>query len=195
MSEDWRPAGRVVRRGKRALGALLLSCSLVGLVACGFNAQTNQPYTPSDGTNADIGDGGILKVRNLVVISREDGQGIVSASIVANEEDTLDSVTVAPFKADGTDAPAATASLPTPMRLTPGSLTILTNGPLLTVQATDLRAGLDALVTMQFEKAGAVNLRAPVVDGTLAPWSTISPSPGGSASPGESPSPSPSATS
>jgi len=193
VSEDWRPAGRVVRRGRRALGALLLSCSLVGLVACGFNAQTNQPYTPADGTNADIGESGILKVRNLVVVSREEGQGIVSASIVANEEDTLDSVTVAPFKADGTDAPAATASLPTPMRLTPGSLTILTNGPLLTVEASDLTAGLDALVTMQFEKAGAVNLRAPVVDGTLEPWSSISATPSAGAS--ESPSPSPSATS
>lgn len=190
MSDDRRPAGRAARRGARALVAWLLSCSLVGLVAaCGFNAETNQPYTPSDGTNADIGDDGALKVRNLVIISRADGQGIVSASVIANAEDQLTGVTVAPFTADGTDGPPAAAELAAPLQLGGGSLTILTQGPLITVQAPELTAGLDALVTMQFANAGSVPLRAPVVDGTLQPWSTITPTPSGS------PSPSPSATS
>lgn len=190
MSDDRRPAGRAARRGARALVAWLLSCSLVGLVAaCGFNAATNQPYTPSDGTNADIGTDGTLKVRNLVIISRADGQGIVSASVIANAEDQLTGVTVAPFLADGTDGPPAAAGLAAPLQLGGGSLTILTQGPLITVQAPELTAGLDALVIMQFANAGSVPLRAPVVDGTLEPWSTITPVPGGSASP------SPSATS
>ena len=104
VSEDWRPGGRVVHRGTRALVALLLSCSLVGLMAaCGFNAQTNQPYTPADGTNADIGTDGVLKIRNLVVISRAEGEGIVSASLIGNAEDQLTGITVAPFLADGSD--------------------------------------------------------------------------------------------
>lgn len=182
MSEDRRPA----KRAARALVAWLLSCSLVGLVAaCGFNAQTNQPYTPSDGTNADIGPDGELKIRNLVIISRVEGQGIVSASLIGNAEDQLTGVTVAPVKADGTDAEAVAAMLPAPLQLGNGSLTILTDGPLITVQAPELTAGLDALVTMQFANAGSVPMRAPVVDGTLEPWSTITPaaSPSPSASP------------
>ena len=184
----------MVRRGTRALVALLLSCSLVGLMAaCGFKAQTNQPYTPADGTNADIGTDGVLKIRNLVVISRAEGEGIVSASLIGNAEDQLTGITVAPFLADGSDGPAVPAQLPAPLSLGGGSLTVLTNGPLVTVQAPEMMAGLDALVTLQFAKAGSVPLRAPVVDGTLEPWSTISATPGASASP--SPSPSPSATS
>jgi len=186
VSEDRRPAGRAARRSARTLVAWLLSCSLVGLVAaCGFNAQTNQPYTPADGTNADIGTDGALKIRNLVIISRGAGEGIVSASLIGNAEDQLTGVTVAPIKTDGADASPAAAVLPGPLRLGNGSLTVLTDGPLITVRAPELMAGLDALVTLQFAKAGSVPLRAPVVDGSVQPWSRITPRPSGgpSASP------------
>lgn len=197
MSHDRRPAGRASGRAARALAALLLSFGLVGLAAgCGFDAQLLKPYTPADGTNKDIGEDGTLKVRNLVVVSRAKGQGILSATLVSNAAERLTRVTVAPHTLQGTTGPAVPITLAAPTELAAGSLVVLTNQqPLLTVSAPDLEAGSSATVVMTFEKAGEVTLDCPVVDGTQAPWSTISPSPSssganGSASPSASPSPS-----
>jgi hypothetical protein len=198
VSQDRRPAGRASGRAARALAALLLSFGLVGLAAgCGFDAQLLKPYNPADGTNKDIGEDGTLKVRNLVVVSRAKGEGILSVTLVANTAERLTGATVAPHTLQGTTGPAVPVTVASPIELAPGSLVVLTNQqPLLTVSAPDLEAGSAATVVMQFEKAGAVTLDCPVVDGTQAPWSTISPSPAASGASGSpSPSPSPSATS
>jgi hypothetical protein len=197
VSQDRRPAGRASGRATRALAALLLSFGLVGLAAgCGMNAQLLQPYNPADGTNKDIGEDGTLKVRNLVVVSRAKGEGILSATFVSNAAEQLTGATVAPHTLQGTTGPAVPVTIAPPIELAPGSLVVLTNQqPLLTVSAPDLEAGSAATVVMQFEKAGAVTLECPVVDGTQAPWSTISPSPAASGAGSASPSPSPSATS
>ena len=187
MSVNRRPAGRA----RRAVAAWLLTFGLVGLAAgCGFQAQLNQPYTPADGTNRDIGTDGAIKVRNLVIISRAAGQGIVSASLIGNVEDQLTGVSVTPLKADGSAGTPATADLPSPIRLGGGSLTVLTNQELLTVSAPDLQPGLTASVTLQFAQAGAVALQCPVVDGTVIPWATISPTPSAGSSPSAGASPS-----
>ncbi|WP_454227400.1 hypothetical protein [Propioniciclava flava] len=65
-----------------AASALLLS-------GCGFNAQTLQPYTPAEGVNTQIGD---VKVRNLVVVSDDEGHGYLSASLVSPKNTALVSV-------------------------------------------------------------------------------------------------------
>jgi hypothetical protein len=182
-------AERSGRRLRRVVAAALLSVTLTALVTgCGFNAQTNMPYTPSDGTNADIGNGGALKIRNLVLISRTKGEGIVSATLIGNTDDQLSSVSVAPIKLDGTPAAAVTASPTAPLQLGGGSITVLTNIAPLTVSAPDLMAGLTATVTMTFAKAGPVSLNCPVVDGSIPPWSQVTP--GVSASPTPEPTPS-----
>jgi hypothetical protein len=180
----------------RALAALLLSFGLVVLAAgCGFNAQLLKPYNPADGANKDIGEDGTLKVRNLVVVSRAKGEGILSTTLVANAAERLTGATVAPHTLEGTTGPAVPVTLAAPIELSPGALVVLTQRqPLLTVSAPDLEPGGSATVVMQFEKAGAVTLDCPVVDGTQPPWATISPSPAASGASG-SPTPSPSATS
>lgn len=195
MSEDVRRAGRSGRRVARAAAVVVLALGPVALTAgCGFDAQTNQPYTPADGTNLDVGTDGALKVRNLVVVSRAKGEGFISASLIGNAEDQMTGVSVAPTKVDGTQGSAVTASPAQPLQLGGGSLVVLTNLPLLTVQSPDLVAGLSATVTLQFTKAGPVTLNAPVVDGTQGQWATISPSPTPSALAGDSASPTPSAS-
>jgi hypothetical protein len=186
VSQDRRPAGRARGRAARALAALLLSFPVVGLVAgCGMNAQLLKPYTPGDGTNSDVGgENGTLKVRNLVVISRAKGEGIVSATIVSNAADRLTGATVAPQTLEGTTGAPVPVTLAAPVQLGEGSLVVLTNQqPLITVRAPDLEAGSSATVVMQFAEAGTVTLNCPVVDGTQAPWSTISPSAAASPSP------------
>ena len=212
MSHIRLAAGRAGGRAARALAALLLSLGLVGLAAgCGFDAQLLQPYTPADGTNIDIGEDGTLKVRNVQVVATAPGEGYLSATIVSNAPERLTGATVAPQTLEGTPAPAAPVTLPSPVTLDPGQLLVLTDEPLIRVDAPGLQAGASAVVVMQFAEAGPVTLTAPVVDGTVPPWSEIaasaspSPSPSGSASseatPGgeesgsPSPSPSPSETS
>jgi hypothetical protein len=166
---------------------------MVGLVAgCGMNAQLLKPYTPSDGTNIDVGEDGTLKVRNLVVISRAKGEGILSATIVSNAAERLTGATVAPQTLQGTTSAPVSVTLASPVQLGEGSLVVLTDQqPLITVRAPDLEAGSSATVAMQFAEAGTVTLNCPVVDGTQAPWSTISPSAAASGGTTASPSPSP----
>ena len=83
------------------LVATLLGLALLTLVsACGMNAQTLQPYTPAEGVNFNVGPPGeSVQVRNLMILSREDGVGYVSASMVAEERDALTAVAGHPFKA------------------------------------------------------------------------------------------------
>jgi len=196
VSENRRPAGRAGSRAARALAALLLSVGLVGLAAgCGFDAQLLKPYTPSDGTNIDVGEDGVLKIRNVLVISRTKGEGILSTTIVSNQGEQLTGVTIAPQTLEGTAGAPVAATLPAPIALDPGVLKVLTNTqPLITVTAPELLAGSSATITMQFSKSGQVVINAPVVDGTVEPYSTISPAPA-PAPATASPSPTPSATS
>jgi hypothetical protein len=196
----------------------VLSLGLLGSAAgCGFDAQTSQPYTPADGTNLDVGSDNELKIRNLVVVSKTDGEGIISASIVSGTGDTLTEVAVVPSPLSGSPAPSVTATVPAPVDLPGGRLVVLTNQPLITVSAPQLVAGGAASVTMVFDGVGEVALNCPVVDGNLPEWSSIGaspsptpsteisitrspepqtpvPSPEASGSTGTSPSPSPSAT-
>lgn len=193
MSHIRLAAGRASGRAARALAALLLSLGLVGLVAgCGFDAQLLKPYNPADGTNIDVGEDGTLKVRNLQVVATADGQGYLSATIVSNAPERLTGATVAPQTLEGTPAPAVPARLPAPIELDPGQLLVLTDEPLIRVDAPQLQAGATATVVLQFAEAGPVTLICPVVDGTVPPWSdiTASGSPSGNPSPGENASPS-----
>jgi len=182
VSQDRRPAGRARGRGARALAAAALSLTLLGAAGCGFDAQTSQPYTPADGTNLDVGSDNQLKIRNLVVVSRTEGEGIISASLLSGAGDTLTGVAVVPSPLSGSPGPAVTAEITSPIDLPGGRLVVLTNQPLITVSSPQLVAGGAASVTMQFEGAGAVALNCPVVDGNLPEWSSI----GGSASPSPS---------
>src|ERR671916_1499627 len=93
---QWTRSGRTGRRsgsvrGVRvrgllaSLGALGL---LVGLGACGTDAQTLKPYTPAEGVNVDVGNSAnlqeVVHVRNLLIICKAPGSGILSASIVTD---------------------------------------------------------------------------------------------------------------
>jgi hypothetical protein len=212
-----RPVGRPRGRRARALATAALSLTLLGAAGCGFEAQTLQPYTPADGTNLDVGADNQLKIRNLVVVSKTDGQGIISASILSGADDQLTGAAVVPSPLSGSPGPAVTAKVAAPIALPGGRLVVLTNQPLITVSSPQLVAGGAASVTLQFAGSGEVALNCPVVDGNLPEWSSIgssaspspstglsitpsaepqtpipSPSASGSASP--APSPSPSAT-
>ena len=167
------------RGSRRArLGRSLALCLvlLLGVGACGFDAQTMRPYTPADGANVDAGPGNTVKIRNLLILSRAKGQGFLSASIAA-DQDALVKVGGATIKPDGSEGTPLQATISAPIPLDNGELVVLTQRPLITITSPDLQAGLTAKVVLTFKRAGDVTVLVPVIDGNQEEYRTISPSP------------------
>jgi hypothetical protein len=190
---------RQARPGR--IRAALAAAALVAVLpaaACGTDAQTLRPYTPSEGINFDVGDltkpESVIHVRNLLVISRSPGEGIISASLSTLGRDSLTGVSGVPYKADSSKGSPFTATVSTPVVLANNSQVVLTDlDPFITVTgASGLAAGLDADVTLQFATAGSTTMRTTVVDGNLPPYSDVTPSAAPSASPSVTAAPSPS---
>lgn len=182
--------------------AALAAAALVAVLpaaACGMNAQTLRPYTPAEGINFDVGDQtkpeSVIHVRNLLVISRSPGEGIVSGSLSTLGNDSLTGVSGVPYKADSSKGSAFTATVSTPVVLANNAQVVLTDiEPFITVTgASGLAAGLDTDLTLQFATAGSITMRTTVVDGNLPPYSDITPSAAPSATPSLTAAPSPTA--
>lgn len=181
------PSATRFRRLAKAGAAIVLSAALTATAGCGFDVQTNRPYTPGEGVNADVGprQNGTVAVRNLLIASREQGTGFISASLASGHNDTLQRITGRAYKSDGSPGSPLTATLPSPIALTAGSLTVLTDQQLITVTGADLAPGLEAELTLTFATAGETTLRVPVVTADDPQFVSVSPSP--SPSPSASP--------
>ena len=190
---------RPARTGRfRTALALAAVAAVLPAAACGQNAQTLRPYTPAEGVNFDLGGDksnrdSVVHVRNLLIISRSPGEGIVSGTMVTTGRDTLVGVSGVPFRPDGSKGASFTAKIPRPVQLADNNQVVLTNQePFVTITgATGLQAGLDAEVTVQFAQLGSTTVRTTVVDGNLPPYTGISPSASPSASPSVTAAPSP----
>jgi hypothetical protein len=171
-------AGGLALRGGTSL---LLVIGLLLVSGCGQDVQTNLPYTPAEGVNIDVGDPAdpdkVVHVRNLLIISWEPGRGVVSASIVTDDRDALTAVSGTPIKVDGTEGAPFTATIGNTVSIANGAQVVLTDQAPITVESPDLAAGLDAVVTLAFQNAGEVTLRAPVVDGNEPQYATLKPTP------------------
>lgn len=168
---------RVRRPGPRRWAPALAMTFVLGVVltACGFNVQTNLPYTPADGVNLAVGP---VQVRNLMILSRAPGEGFVSATMDSTEPDSLVAVTGTVINPDGSTGAALTATLPNPIAVGGGLPVVLTDQPaFVTVKADGLRSGLTVDLTLQFSSAGETTLQVPVVDGNHPYYVTVSPSP------------------
>ena len=174
---------RAGSRGQRLRtgGSLLLVLGLLFFAgACGRNVQTNQPYTPAAGISVDVGDPAqpnkVVHVRNLMIISWAPGEGVISGSIVTADRDSLTAVTGIPIKADGSEGAPFTGTIPSTVSLANGVLVVLTAQPPISVKSPDIVPGLDAVLTLQFENAGEVTTRAPIVEGSDAEYVSLKPS-------------------
>jgi hypothetical protein len=168
VSRSWSKSGRLV-------AALLLTLTVAVTTACGMDQQTLRPYTPAEGINIDVGGERGVKVRNLMILSRTEGEGLLSGTMVATDRNQLTAVGGKAIKSDGSDGAPLTASIPSPITLEPGVLVVLTAGPPISVQSPDLQAGLLAEVTLEFNPAGAATVQVPVVDANEPPYSTVTP--------------------
>lgn len=169
-------------RGRRRLAALLVSVGLLLTAgACGTDVQTLRPYTPAEGVNFDVGEGqdqqNVIHVRNLLIISKAPGSGVLSASMVTDGRDQLIGVTGNAIKSDGTPGAPLTVTLTNDVSLANGAQVVLTDGAPIGVTSPDLLAGLTANLILQFAEAGDHTVIVPVVDGTEPQYADISPAP------------------
>jgi hypothetical protein len=111
----------------------------------------------------------------LMILSRIEGEGLLSGTMVATDRNQLTAVSGKAIKSDGSDGAPFTASIPSSITLEPGVLVVLTDGPPITVQSPDLQAGLVAEVTLELNPAGSATVQVPVVDANEPPYSTVTP--------------------
>jgi hypothetical protein len=177
-----RRSGSVRGVGARGLVGLLAVLGLMLAVGgCGNDAQTLRPYTPAEGVNIDVGNPydleSVVHVRNLLIISKAPGSGILSASMVTNGRDQLTGVTGYAIKADGSQGAPLTVTLDNTVSVANGALVVLTDQGSIPVRSPDLAPGLSASMTLTFSNAGAFTVFVPVVDGNLPEYASISPAP------------------
>ena len=163
----------------RAWVAVLMIVGLLSATGCTY--PTLRHYTPADGVNLEAGG---LKVHNLMILSHQEGSGFLSATLTADQPDALTAVSGVALKPDYSVASTLTVSMPGPVAVGNQDMVILTKGPFITVKGQGLKAGLEADLTFQFEKAGDLKIRVPVVDGDLPEYATLTPVPSASPSSG-----------
>lgn len=159
--------------------------------------QTLQPYTPAHGVNVDVAAGEAgrqLKVRNLLVVSDAEGQGIPSASIVSRSPTAWSRSRATPAGPTTQSAPSLTVT-GSPVDLKPNQIVVLTEGDAYTVTSPDLKPGLLVDLTLTFESGAQASAQAPVMSYEDPIYSSFSPSPVASptatvAAPGATPAPS-----
>ncbi|MFV0451569.1 MAG: hypothetical protein ACK5LS_04870 [Propioniciclava sp.] len=165
------PATTVHNRSIRALAVAATSALL--LSGCGFNAQTLQPYTPAEGVNLDVAD---IKVRNVVVVSDADGNGILSGSIVSRGDDSLTAVEVVPLlEGNVPGAPLPVTPL-RPVTLPAGDLVVLTDPtPAFAVSGDTLVPGQTVALSLTFASGGVGEVITPVMSSGDIAFETLAP--------------------
>jgi hypothetical protein len=171
-----RPPFTPPRSLARRLLVLLAAAAVLLTSACGFDAQTLQPYTPAMGLNADVGADRSIHVRNLLIVSRERGQGFVSASLLSDQPAALTSVSGTVFERDNTPGVPLTSNLKEPLPMRPGEWAILTERPVVRVTSPILRPGAIVLLELRFDEGNALEIRVPVYR-DQGEYETISPIP------------------
>jgi hypothetical protein len=176
----------VRRRLPRVAAAAFLVLLVPALAACGFNVQTDQVYQPSTGVNDRSG---TVDVLGAVIVSGQDGQGTLVASLVNKSEtksDTLSSVTAADPNA------GITTRLKAPVEVAANSLVNLADQGAVSLTGESITPGPFIGLVLTFTSGEEVHLNIPVVpqSGYYADIEPADPSP--SASPGATPGATPS---
>ncbi len=151
-----------------ALAGATVALSIVAAgCGAGFGAQTQQPYQPSEGTNADSGK---IAVRNLLVVSSEDGKGELHGAVI-NSGKTDDTLTAITAEAPEPGAQAATSGEQTTVKIEGVKQTDLKAGTSVTfppaegaaVAVTGAKPGQMIKVTITFGQAGPITTSIPVL--------------------------------
>ncbi len=144
---------------------------LLGTTGCAFisTQATTIQYSPSDGVN--IPDSGPLKVRNVLIVSEEDGaEGNMIAAVV-NETDESQVLNIE--VGEGADAQKATVRVPPKSSLSLGNPE--GDEPPLGLDAVPGPPGSTVPVYFQSGDAEGVLYQVPVLDGALDYYNELLP--------------------
>ena len=162
-------------RSVRRVASVAVMAILVGLgasgCATGFNATTSEPYAPSNGSIASIGD---LRIRNVVIVQSPDGglsevyAAIVSIGGATDGYGTVSGVSVNPLPDSLTGLSVTGAA---PISIPGGSITIPPgqrvdlgpDGTRIFLTSFTVKRGQVADVTFNFALAGTVTVNALVM--------------------------------
>ncbi len=170
------------RRTMRAPIAASIGAGLLLLTAaCGTDAQTLKPYTPGEGANFDVGNSKTdeaIYVRNLLIIAKEPGVGVISGAISTYGRDQLTSITGKGIKIDGTEGEEFTAPLGSAVSVANGTQIQLSDLAPITVRSPEIVAGQAASLTLTFANAGVhPPVRVAIADGAQPQYASITPAP------------------
>ena len=171
----------------RAVASLaLVAVAAVVLAGCSLwmEPETQVPYDPSDGTNANIGE---LQLRNVLVVSEDGVDGNLVMTIVNMGDNDVE--VALQYETDGKKHDL-TIEVPGDASTQFGSGDA---GQLLLEDIGTLPGGLLDLY-MQYGDVPGKQLQVPVVNGTKPPYEGLLPTPTPTPTPSETATPSPSDT-
>lgn len=170
------------RRASTGLVRGVLSLSVVGVASCGFDAPTDQVYTPAEGANSRRG---TVDVLNALVVSGDDGSGTLVAALVNN--DTVNDDALVGIRGVG-EYQSVTVDVPQ-TEVPAGQLLQLADDGAVGVNGAEVLPGSFVTLKFDFERGTPVSLNVPVVGNEVEGDYADVPQP--SESPTESPSESP----
>ncbi len=154
-------------RARVLVSVVLAAGVLLGTSGCNLLApqSTTKHYDASDGVSGNVGD---IAVRNAIVLSEDGTTGSLLVTVV-NTGDSAHSLNV--------QFAGATGKVNQSVTVKAGSTTAFgTEGaPLIPMDAISAQPGSLFPVFFQYGDQTGVELLVPVLDGTLAPYSTLMP--------------------
>lgn len=148
------------RRHRIAAAVAALAVPLLSSCSVGFDAQTNQVYTPGKGTNNRDSQ---VDVLHALVVSGSEGSGTLIAALVNNEQ--LDDDALVGVSGAGEDADLE-ITVPGETEIPAAELVQLADEDPIAVSGEAVVPGAFLTVTFTFENADAVTLDVPVVENT-----------------------------
>lgn len=143
---------------RRSIAAAAVVLAAPVLASCGFDYQTDQVYTPSEGVNDRSGS---VDVLNALIVSGENGSGTLVAGLVNN--DTEDSDSLSEVTGAEQDLTITVDNAGGPVEIPADGLVQLADEGDITVTADQVRPGMFVTLKFTFENAQTVTLDVPVV--------------------------------
>ena len=143
---------------RRSIAAAAVVVAAPVLASCGFDYQTDQVYTPSEGV---IDRSGNVDVLNAMIVSGEDGSGTLVAGLVNN--DTEDSDTLSEVSGAEEDLTVTVENAGGPVEIPADGLVQLADEGSFAVTGDQIQPGMFVTLKLTFENAGSVTLDVPVV--------------------------------
>lgn len=143
---------------RRSIAAAAVVLAAPALVSCGFDAPTDQVYTPAQGVNDRSGS---VDVLNALVVSGEDGSGTLIAALVNNDQETDDTLTG--VAGAGEDASATVSIEGEQVDVPAGGLVQLADDGNVSVEAGRVQPGNFVELQFTFERGETITVKAPVV--------------------------------